>query len=537
MMDVAVDNTNNLNEAIWNVDLTGINSPTLSFYHAEWADEETALPTTFTGSFNGDGVSISDDGVTWHRVYNPSSQGLGVWVRQSIDLTAAASSAGISLGANFQVKFQQYDNFSLETDGRGYDEIVIYTPGQPDDWYSFSLEDGNNATIGATVVSGSGNLTMELYDSQGVLLATGSGSTNVNSIISQFQDETTDGNADRYYVRVTGLDAEYSLFVTRNVGFDTETNNSALQAQPLSGLRGVLGYATATPDVYSLELATGEELTLAATLPAGGPFLFDNPLATPGGSALAMELRDPSGNLVGMDSTQITHTANMDGSYTLTVFASQQQGEYFISINQSVVNLAGDFDADGDYDCDDIDALVAAIAGNTGDLLFDLTGDSQLSLDDVDLWLTLAGAANLPSGNAYLPGDATLDGAVDGNDFLAWNAFKFTSTAAWCRGDFNADGITDGDDFLIWNMHKFTSALVAPKPEQPQIEVAVSMPANRERANQQLPWVTFQPLSIPAYKPRSLDLASSPARRDHEQHGQPATEISAIDAVFSGLHH
>jgi hypothetical protein len=40
-------------------------------------------------------------------------------------------------------------------------------------------------------------------------------------------------------------------------------------------------------------------------------------------------------------------------------------------------------------------------------------------------WLSLAGAANLPSGNAYLPGDATLDGFVDGSDFGIWNANQF----------------------------------------------------------------------------------------------------------------
>ena len=62
---------------------------------------------------------------------------------------------------------------------------------------------------------------------------------------------------------------------------------------------------------------------------------------------------------------------------------------------------------------------------------------------------------NLPSGNAYLLGDANLDGVVDGQDFIIWNANKFTFTSAWSQGDFNADGTTDGQDFVIWNMFKF----------------------------------------------------------------------------------
>ena len=69
-----------------------------------------------------------------------------------------------------------------------------------------------------------------------------------------------------------------------------------------------------------------------------------------------------------------------------------------------------------------------------------------------------AGAAELPSGNAYLGGDANLDGTVDGLDFLLWNGNKFSSLAAWCSGDFNADGTIDGLDFLAWNQNKFTSA-------------------------------------------------------------------------------
>ena len=89
---------------------------------------------------------------------------------------------------------------------------------------------------------------------------------------------------------------------------------------------------------------------------------------------------------------------------------------------------------------------------------FDLTGDGLVNGSDLTEWLTIAGATNLPSGNAYLVGDANLDGTVDGQDFIAWNNSKFTSTAAWCSGDFNADGAVDGQDFIAWNANKFQSA-------------------------------------------------------------------------------
>ena len=133
--------------------------------------------------------------------------------------------------------------------------------------------------------------------------------------------------------------------------------------------------------------------------------------------------------------------------------------------------LPGDFNADGDFNCADIDALTQNIAGQTGDLLYDLSGDGGLSLADVDLWLANAGAANLPSGNAYLYGDADLDGLVDGQDFIIWNANKFGPATGWCSGDFNADGVTDGQDFIVWNANKFTSALiVSARDMHPQSE-------------------------------------------------------------------
>ncbi len=128
---------------------------------------------------------------------------------------------------------------------------------------------------------------------------------------------------------------------------------------------------------------------------------------------------------------------------------------------------SGDFDHDSDFDCDDINGLVGVIAAGTHVANFDLTGDLLVNQDDLTAWLAEAGASNLPSGGAYLPGDGNLDGAVDGSDFGIWNSSKFTSIAAWCSGDFNADGEVDGSDFGIWNSHKFTSsdtAIVVPEP-------------------------------------------------------------------------
>ena len=126
---------------------------------------------------------------------------------------------------------------------------------------------------------------------------------------------------------------------------------------------------------------------------------------------------------------------------------------------QVIQGLACDFNGDGNCSGADINLLQANIVnGPTDPATFDLTGDGFVTVADRNEWLALAGAENLASGNAYLPGDANLDGVVDASDFNVWNANKFTSTTDWTRADFNADGVVDASDFNVWNANKFKSA-------------------------------------------------------------------------------
>jgi hypothetical protein len=136
-------------------------------------------------------------------------------------------------------------------------------------------------------------------------------------------------------------------------------------------------------------------------------------------------------------------------------------------VQLKVIEALGDFNNDHLFNCADLDSLVAQIAAGTHPIDFDLNGDSLVSLADLNVWLANAGIVNLASNNAFIPGDANLDGIVDGSDFNIWNSHKFTSAAAWCSGDFSADGVVDGSDFNIWNSHKFTasdSTLIVPEP-------------------------------------------------------------------------
>ncbi len=79
--------------AILHADLSGKSGVTLSFKHREYSDENDAMPSSFTGSVEADGVAISADGNTWYRV---ETLGLsdGDWRTVSIDLDQAIADAG-----------------------------------------------------------------------------------------------------------------------------------------------------------------------------------------------------------------------------------------------------------------------------------------------------------------------------------------------------------------------------------------------------------------------------------------------------------
>lgn len=250
LMDSTTNSSYSLNEAIWTVDLAGLATPSLIFEHAEYSDEEDPLPLSFSGSFDGDGVSISEDGITWHRVFDPGSQTSGIWNRINIDLETAANNAGIALGDDFQIKFQQYDNFALTTDGRGFDDIAIVVPVFTSDWYSFDLLDGQVATIAATNFQGSGSPVIELYDSGGNLVQNGTAAANVSSFIQQFVDPTSNATTDTWYINVSGGDSEYSLLVMRDIEFDLEPNDSGL-AQDVNLVDGMLGFTSSSTTVFA----------------------------------------------------------------------------------------------------------------------------------------------------------------------------------------------------------------------------------------------------------------------------------------------
>lgn len=276
LMDRDPSGSNTLNEATWTVDLSGQTQATLQFAHININDENHGLPSDFTGHYSGDGVAISDDGVNWHTILNASFT--SGWQTVKIDLAAEAAAAGMTLGADFQIKFQQYDNFPLTTDGRGYDNIVLGIPVPAEDYHSFSLQAGESATL---TINGSAGL--ELQDAAGTTVATaGSGPTNVDQIISNFIAPAS----GTYYARISSLSdsaSDYTLLVTRNADFDTEGNDDIASAQEVlstqvAGRQWTLGYVFQN-DASGIvdEVEPNDSLAEAQDLDTAGWSLADNP--------------------------------------------------------------------------------------------------------------------------------------------------------------------------------------------------------------------------------------------------------------------
>lgn len=118
-MDVNTNGQYSQQEAHLHLDLSGESQVDLSFWWKEFGDE----------NHSQDGVYFSDNGgssfVKVHDLINGST----TWQQFDLDLDALAGSAGLSLSSTFVVKFQQYDNYAIATDGFAFDDVSVSAGG------------------------------------------------------------------------------------------------------------------------------------------------------------------------------------------------------------------------------------------------------------------------------------------------------------------------------------------------------------------------------------------------------------------------
>lgn len=122
------------------------------------------------------------------------------------------------------------------------------------------------------------------------------------------------------------------------------------------------------------------------------------------------------------------------------------------SLSSGAGGVTGDFNADGSFDCLDIDGLMAEIVSVSNDVGFDLNSDGVVDLVDRDAWLAEAGTAN-GLVEAYLPGDATLDGTVNASDLNLVGLSWLGDHSEWCLGNFDAEGVINAGDLNLLGLN------------------------------------------------------------------------------------
>ncbi len=268
----------NLNEAVLSVDLSGVTGTALlDFAHFSVFDGDDAFAGPFTGRFNADGVAISADGVTWHPVWDATGD-VWSWGRHSVDLSAAAAAAGIPLGADFRIKFQQYGTAAYDLEGRFWDEITVRSFDQDVDTYAIELAAGQ--TLSA-YLSSKHDVTLALHDAAGTLVAGGARGAGFAAVVATYSAPA----AGTYHLVVTtpvaaplAGELPYSLVAVSGGLMETERDDRIQDAQPLPATGTVLGFLG------------GEERVVDGLTDVGGApisFGFD-PLGHFGGAAYGL---------------------------------------------------------------------------------------------------------------------------------------------------------------------------------------------------------------------------------------------------------
>ncbi len=123
--------TPELDEAILHLNLAGRSGVALGFDEKKFTNPTDVNPATMPASFNGhggyDGVALSvDGGTTWYRIVDLATSSTSSTTR-TFNLSQIAAALGLTLTADTQVKFQQYDtrDFFAPRGGIAFDNVQV----------------------------------------------------------------------------------------------------------------------------------------------------------------------------------------------------------------------------------------------------------------------------------------------------------------------------------------------------------------------------------------------------------------------------
>jgi len=208
------------NEAWLRLDLSGESQVELDFWWKDFSDENHVQ----------DGVFLSDnDGASFTKVQDLNGQSFtnNVWSNFNLDIDQLASANGLSLSSTFVIKFQQYDNYSIATDGHAWDDISV-TGGAAN---VAPTADANGPYSGDTGVSVS-------FSSAGSNDSDGT----ITGYLWNFGDGGTSTAANPSHTYSTAGTYNVSLTVTDNGGLQDTDNTTATITDPPTGDWDVLAF-------------------------------------------------------------------------------------------------------------------------------------------------------------------------------------------------------------------------------------------------------------------------------------------------------
>ena len=122
-MDVSTNGTYSTNEAWLKLDLSGVTQCYMTLYTKSFSED----------THTSDGFYFSNNGGTSFTKVSSYSTSSTKWTLVKLDIDQLASSAGLSLSSTFVIKFQQYDNYGISSDGMGYDKINVVSGSLKDE--------------------------------------------------------------------------------------------------------------------------------------------------------------------------------------------------------------------------------------------------------------------------------------------------------------------------------------------------------------------------------------------------------------------
>ena len=215
VMDDAVSGGYSQTEARLRLNLSGQTQVNLSFWWKDFGDE----------THTQDGIYFSSNGGTSYvKVYslNGGSYSDNTWRNFVIDVDALAAANGLTLTSTFVVKFQQYDDYPITTDGFAFDDISVTVPSGGGGAITAESESNNTSgTANGPVGTGVG----------------------VSGSISSSSDQ------DYFYFDVsTAGNINISLAIGSSADLDWFLYNSSL-------VEVARGYSTANPEVGNYNAA------------------------------------------------------------------------------------------------------------------------------------------------------------------------------------------------------------------------------------------------------------------------------------------